>query len=144
MRVCNARPRLETSMREHHRLRRAFVVLFAAAFATAAATRPAAAQYVIREIINASGDGVQSLDGALGIALDRIGNAYVAGVLSQNAFRVTPGGTIARIIDVNGDGLGHGIDGPFSIATDPVGNAYVVGGFSGNAFKITPGGTVTE
>ena len=34
--------------------------------------------------------------------VDDAGNAYVTGTFSDNAFQITPGGTIAEIIDASG------------------------------------------
>jgi hypothetical protein len=36
--------------------------------------------------------------------VDGSGNVYVAGAVSDNAFKITPGGVITQIIDTSGDG----------------------------------------
>ncbi|MFQ5515904.1 MAG: hypothetical protein ACE5FG_15970, partial [Myxococcota bacterium] len=61
----------------------------------------------ITEIIDATGDGVgNTLNAPFGITVDAAGNAYVAGSVSDNAFKITPGGIITEIIDLTGDGAG--------------------------------------
>ncbi len=100
---------------------------------------------MIAEIIDGAGDspGVD-LGGPSGIAVDAAGIFYVVGTQSDNAFKITPAGTITEIIDSTGDGAGNGLDHPLCIAADAAGNAYVAGADSNNAFKITPSGVITE
>ena len=60
---------------------------------------PVAAQ-TITEIIDATGDGAgNGLNGPIGIAVDTAGNVYVPGIISDNAFQITPAGVITEIID---------------------------------------------
>ncbi len=99
---------------------------------------------VITEIINATGDGVHALTEASRIAVDDLGNAYVIGETSDNAFKITPDGVVTQIIDSSGDGLGNELDKPLAIAVDWAGNVYVTGFISDNAFKITADGEITE
>jgi cysteine-rich repeat protein len=104
---------------------------------------------VITEIIDSTGDGMGNLflpfiDQPGTIAVDGPGNVYVVGGLSDNAFKITPGGAITEIIDSTGDGIGNPLQFPQSIAVDDSGNVYVPGIESDNAFKITPGGVITE
>jgi len=97
------------------------------------------------EIIDNSGDGGGNILGApFGITTDSSGNVFVVGQSSNNAFKITPGGTITEIIDNSGDGGGNTLTQPFAITTDSSGNVFVTGTTSNNAFKITPGGTITE
>jgi len=77
-------------------------------------------------------------------SVDASGNVFVTGASSDNAFKITPDGTITEIIDSTGDGGGNILNAPFDIATDSSGNVFVTGFFSANAFKITPDGTITE
>jgi hypothetical protein len=62
---------------------------------------------------------------------------YVAGLISDNAFKITPGGTITEIINSAGDGVANGLNSPEGIAVDGTGHVYVTGVTSDNAFKIT-------
>lgn len=98
----------------------------------------------ITQIIDATGDGVgNGLNESYGIAVDGLGNAYVAGLTSSNVFKVTPTGTITEIIDSTGDGAGNGLGGPTGVAADDTGNVYVVGAYTDNAFRISPTGVIT-
>jgi len=99
----------------------------------------------ITEIIDTSGDGIgNTLVGTQAVAVDSSGNVYVTGGLSDNAFKITPGGAISEIIDVGGDGTGNGLAEPVGITVDSSGNIYVAGKISNNSFEITPGGGITE
>ncbi|MBL1215817.1 MAG: hypothetical protein HND52_20790 [Ignavibacteriae bacterium] len=99
----------------------------------------------VTQIIDKFGDGAGNrLNDPLGLALDGSGNIYVSGVLSDNVFRITPGGTITELVDWTGDGLGNMLVGPTDIAVDGSGNVYVACLVSDNAFKITPAGVITE
>ncbi len=94
---------------------------------------------MITEIIDAAGDGSgNTLDIPTGIAVDGSGNVYVTGFVTDNAFKITPGGVITEIIDATGDGAGNTLDVPRGITVDGSGNVYVPGQTSDNAFKIAP------
>jgi len=115
---------------------------------------PSDAQYGATEIIDEAGDGGgNTLNTALGVAVDSSGNVFVTGKGSQNVLKIaTPdtcstGGTpctITEIIDWEGDGAGKTLGYPVQSAVDSRGNVYVIGEFTDNAFKITPGGAITE
>ncbi len=100
----------------------------------------------VTEIINQSGDGVNSLVRPGAIAVDGAQNVYVAGQWSDNAFKITPGGGITQIIDSSGDGT-KPLMGADGIAVSDSGNVYVSGGIGPSSwavFKITPSGVVTQ
>ena len=96
-----------------------------------ASPQPARGQ-TITEIIHAG------LLSPRGIAVDGIGNVYVTGANTNNAFKIAPDGTITEIIDASGDGAGNELDGPILVALDGSGNVFITGCYSDNAFKITP------
>ena len=78
-------------------------VLFplAAVLAVSALGSGRAAAQTITEIIDATGDGEgNGLVGASDIAVDGVGNVYVAGDGTDNAFRITPAGVITEIATV--------------------------------------------
>ena len=114
-------------------------------------TRPA---FTSTQIIDATGDGTgNTLSVPYGIAVDMTsGDVYVTGFLSDNAFKITPGGTITEIIDVFGE-TGNGscdladrnnrkpLCESLAVAVDPIsGNVMVTGFESWNVFEITPTG----
>ncbi len=111
---------------------------------------PAATAQPITEIIDVSGDGAHGLDEprgiAVGIAVEGAGNVYVAGRGSDNAFKITPDGTVVEIIDASGDGPPaiHDLVSPWAVAVDAKRNVYLTGGLSNNAFRIAPSGAITE
>jgi cysteine-rich repeat protein len=102
----------------------------------------------ITQIIDATGDGAgnpfETDAGPAGIAVDGLGNVYVTGYWSQNAFRIDPNGMITQIIDATGDGEGNTLTRPTDVAVDESGNVYVAGGLGHNAFRIDPSGGITE
>ncbi len=88
-------------------------------------------------VIDATGDGQgHLLDTPVGIAFDSVGNLYVAGVQSNNVFKVTPGGTKTQIIGPDGDGTGNLLDGPEDVAVDAQGRVITGGFTSDNVFRI--------
>jgi hypothetical protein len=98
----------------------------------------------ITQIVDSTGDGTNDLDSpGQHAATDAAGNLYVTGFFSENAFKVTPGGTVTQIIDSTGDGT-HALVGPTNVAVDGAGNAFVSGALSNNVFQITPDGTITQ
>jgi sugar lactone lactonase YvrE len=122
--------------------RRTHQPLAVVAALTALATT-ASAQTVTR-LIDATGDGAGNpLSSPADIAVDGLGNAYVAGVDSHNVFRISPEGAISRIIDASGDGV-HALASPGAVAADALGNVYVAGAGSDNVFMISPEGAITR
>jgi uncharacterized protein (TIGR03437 family) len=90
-------------------------------------------------------------DQATGIAVDRLGNAYVTGTTSSPDFPTTAGATNAAatgafVLRLNpaGDTLGYSVivadqdTQPAGIALDPAGNAYITGSTNGD-LPVTPG-----
>ena len=101
-------------MRLAHILGSVSVVLFSMAMLSF----PVTAQ-TVPEIIDATGDGAGNTpSGPVGIAVDGSGNVFVAGYLSDNAFKITPGGIITEIIDATGDEDGKTVDDTSGMAVD--------------------------
>jgi len=97
------------------------------------------------EIIDSTGDGGgNTLSVPNSVATDSLGNVFVIGTISNNVFKITPGGTITEIIDSTGDG-GNPLANPLGVATDSSGNVFVAGFGSNNAFtfakNVPVGGT---
>lgn len=100
--------------------------------------------------------GGSASDAAVAIAIDKLGNAYVAGATQSTNFPVTArafqrhyhGDNDAFIVklDASGSALvyatylgGTGVDGSTAIAVDSDNRAYVVGSTSSTDFPTTPG-----
>ena len=66
------------------------------------------------------------------VAVDGLQNVYVAGGSSQNAFKITPGGTITQLIDLFGDGGGNLLALPSDLTVTPGGTVYICSGSSGS------------
>lgn len=99
----------------------------------------------VSEIIDSTGDGSGNvLAKPFGIAVDEVGNVYVAGNSSDNLFKITPGGVITEVIDSTGDGGGNQLTRAWDVEVDSDGNAYVTGSLSYNVLQVTPGGAVSE
>jgi hypothetical protein len=64
------------------------------------------------------------------------------GISSLNAFKITSGGTITKILDASGDGAGHSAAAPTAVAVHGT-DVYVVDNITRVVFKITAGGTIT-
>lgn len=102
------------------------------------------AQYIITQIIDANGaGGINQLKLPSDVAVDADANAYVTGLESDNAFKITPAGVVSEIIDAAG-GQGHALDAPVGIVVDNLKNVYLAGTASNNAFRITPAGVITR
>ncbi len=112
-------------------------------------TAPGELSQTVELVLAASGDGAGNpLDRPAALAVDAVGNLYVAGGASDNVFQVTPAGTVTAILDATGDGLGHALDGPEGVAVDGSGTVFVTGAQSDNLFRISapaqPGQVVRE
>lgn len=93
-----------------------------------------ASAQVVTQIIDATGDGDENpLCETGGIALDGLGNAYVFGLQSFNAFKITPDGMITEIVDTTSGGPVL----PSAIAADALGTVYVVDWITCRTVKIT-------
>ncbi len=104
---------------------------------------PTAGTAQVTVILDSAGDGAGNvLNGPSGVTADANGNVYVTGKLSDNAFRVTPSGSIFEIIDALGDLAGNALSDPRGITTGADGHVYLAA--LANAFEITPSGTITE
>ena len=94
------------------------------------------------EILDTTGNGTKIFDRPYGIAVDSGGSVYVAGLESDNVFKITLSGTITEIIDATGDGINSFTE-PTAVAVDMAGNVFVPGRASDNVFKVTPGGSIS-
>lgn len=111
----------------HRELVAATAITFAASMMSAQTT----------EIIDITGDGMgNSLESPRTLAVDLGGTAFVPGASTDNAFKVTSGGTITEIIDGAGDGGGNTLNEARAVAVIDRGFAYVAGRQSDNAFRI--------
>ena len=91
----------------------------------------------ITTVLDSTGDGQgHTLNYPNGLALDAVGNLYVACRDTDNAFKVTPGGVVTQVIGPDGDGDGHLLDRPFYIAVDGEGRIYTGSTTLDNAFRI--------
>lgn len=84
-----------------------------------------------------------------GVAVDLLGNVYVADSGNHTIRKITPAGattTLAGEAGVNGSSDGGSaahFDGPSGIAVDSLGNVYVADTFNSTIRKITPAGEVS-
>jgi len=111
------------------------------------------------EVSNFAGNGVEGstdnndatpkFDSPAGIAIDFLGNLYVADVGNNKIRKITPSGEVSTFAGNDEEGFGDGkgtaakFSWPSGIATDPSGNVYVADTRNNRIRKITPDGTVT-
>ena len=98
----------------------------------------------ITQLMDISGDGVNSAVCPVGLAMDSSENLYVAAFLSDNVFKITPTGTVTQVIDAVGAGAGQILAGPLLVSIDNTDSVYVSGHFSDNVLALRPGGVVEE
>jgi hypothetical protein len=101
--------------------------------------------------------GEASFSMPVGVAVDSLGNVYVADFFSYEIRKITPAGVVTRLAGQSSasgsrDGTAPLFAGPTSLAVDNLGNVYVTDGGSFNPStlvsgdtirKITPAGVVT-
>jgi glucose/arabinose dehydrogenase len=68
----------------------------------------------------------------------------VSAAHSDNAFRIAPDGSVAKIAGPEGAGEGHGLEFSSSVAVDAAGVVYVGGNNSGNVLRVRRDGRVEE
>ncbi len=104
-----------------------------------------------------SADGTGSaarFSGPAGVAIDSIGNVYVADSLNSTIRKITPSGAVTTLaglagnpslIPPNVDGIGSAarFSFPAGVATDSLGNVYVADSLNSTIRKITPAAVVT-
>jgi sugar lactone lactonase YvrE len=91
----------------------------------------------ITQILDASGDMVNSLDGPWGLALSPLtSELFVSGFWSNNVFRIQSGGAITQIVDVSGAGPARLMEGPRGVTVDFVGEVIVAASSSNNVLSV--------
>ena len=134
------------------------IVLFSVLFAlapvsaqTAGTITTVAGNYTLGQ--GYSGDGGPATSAKLnhpfGVAVDAVGNLYIADTTNNVVRKVTPGGTITTFAGngkagYNGDNIpatSANLSSPQGIAIDASGNLYIASGCA--IRKVTPGGTIT-
>jgi sugar lactone lactonase YvrE len=91
-----------------------------------------------------------SFSSPTGIAVDAVGNVYVADAMNATIRKITSAGivsTLAGLATVRGDADGTGeaarFNYPNGLAVDAVGNLYVADTYNDTIRKVSPNGTVT-
>jgi sugar lactone lactonase YvrE len=101
---------------------------------------------------NGSTDGVgsnASFNSPRGVAVDSIGNVYVADTLNHKIRKITPSGAVSTLAGSGGNGSINGVGAeasfntPYGLAVDVSGNVYVADTLNRKIRKITSAGEVT-
>jgi uncharacterized protein (TIGR03437 family) len=102
-----------------------------------------------------SGDGgpatLASLKTPEGVAVDAVGNLYIADYQNKRIRKVTPAGVITTVAGngaykCSGDGgpaTAASLYSPMDVAVDAAGNLYIADQRNSRIRKVTPGGTIT-
>jgi len=85
-----------------------------------------------------------------GVAVDNVGNVYVADSFAYRVRKITPGGVVMTLAGdlwqpawADGTGSAAMFDFPYGVAVDSTGNVYIGDAQNEAIRKITPGGVVT-
>lgn len=76
------------------------------------------------------------------LAIDSTDDLYVAGLISNDVFRVTPAGLVTEIVHRNWDTSAHPLEGPIAVAVDAARTVFALGQGSANLFRRFTDGTI--